>query len=1811
MFPFICLHGKCRHSTGPAPTVDTTGAQHSRGYPERGEKRRLFLEFVALSDTLRHMQDAEEELLNHGDADQAEDNEYVLRDGVLWKLSKLSSSSLADEDAPPPEAIFRGTTCGMRPSHRLRACCIHITSASTFKGFILLVITANCFFMLWAPVSPQVGSAEARRSDMVEWASMSIFTLELVLKVIARGLVFHEGAYLRDGWNWLDVAVVAPFWLLLAWPDMPSFASLQLARALRPLRTLHNFPVLRRTIVAFLKAGPALSSVLALALFFYLVFGIVGVEVYSGLLHMRCAETNASASADVHGHDGASSAHGRGLKGSHAHVGEQIEYCASGGGACSNTSSTCVLYDTNPAGFGDFDSIQGAAILLLQAMTFESWTVLMYELVRALPGWSSFTHLYFDFAAALGGFFFVNMFVAVIFDEVMRSVDLVQAMDVVEKVASPTRQSGYAPDPDRVEGDREEGGAAVARPAVTAKSCGVAQDRPVQQEFDRDRRDSTEDAPQDCCGFDGVLKPLGYVTAVAICANIAVLCAPYRGMSESYALALELASSGFTVYFSMECVTKLTVYGSGNLRAGWREYWYMRDDHAWNRLDFTVLSTDLASIALEQLVVRSPLLEFDDGGDGGKATSMRLLRVFRVLRVLRAFKLSRLWEPLNRTLVTMYNAAAPVASLALLIILFTFIFALLGKELFAGRGLDRVTPSHFDTPISALLSVMVLFSAENWADFLQTLKTVTHPGTATLFVVSGLLVGNFVIVNLFVAVLVEAFVRDERGMREKRLKEAASFKRRSKVESSPDDSQHETAVSSATAGDVRYPLIKGSVTCCCLGVHNPLRRGCRAFIATQAWDSFILLLIIISCVTLAYDTPALDPSSSLAHELNWANYALLLLFAIEASLKIVVSGFVGGDASYLADRWNRLDLFVLVSSLAAFCASNNSGASSLIRLLRVLRPLRLVRRVPGMASIFNFFAEVAADVANIAGVVIFFLLVFASTGIQMYLPVDFARRELSFEGFLPAMLLLFVSATGDDWPTFMYTVTRSEMAGETSSAFFFVCWLYIGQWLLMNLFVATVVNTFIRVKQEEIVLGKSESESAPLLMTREQRQWQLAMQAAVSSQRINSEKPPPPPTGELRAWAHRLVVSRSFDYFITFVILVNVGVMAMNYYGIERNVAAFAAYNAMMWACTKVYYIECALKLLGLTGAGYFASSWNRFEFILVVTALLEEFAIEVIGPFLPLPPMLLRVLRIARLLRILRLLRSFAGLRNVLMTLFLSFPSFLNVAALLALVIFMYAVLGVQLFYGVEPGVLLRGSRTFQDVGSASQLLFQCLTGDGWSAMMLDATAASSGFAYGYFISFILLGLLVLANLIVAIILQNFSSLGDLNPDVASKDDIEGFGEKWDAVDTDGNGFIAAEALPSLLLLLDRPLRPLGIPQGDNPNHRSMTKRIVASLVRQQLLPERFTSSGYLTYRFVLDTLVQFSFEHYNELHVDSQIEPPPALRKQSLWSKLRKHLRNDASAVALSVFYASPPERRSVSALVRALTHQGTLGRGSMAAQLRSLTEVIRVQADKVDSIEERLAEKSKSVDRLETRLAEVLIQMERMESGASADAEHPAAMARNENEQSLSPTRRSRSGNAGTRKPAPRVSPKVGAEATRAAGPDASDEEEEDDDDDDDEAAQRASWIARQRGGSSSRMEEQARKARTAAMRDARLAVRGGAIVAPPSPRSSRQTTASSGNQQPRSPAATMSPPQFPPLNPTLVKKPQSRRGCDSDSSPGYKRSDSVKLDVLSEETSAAGCLLPSTLEVDDGAPNDERATSRAVPAEELSVGEETLL
>ena len=172
-----------------------------------------------------------------------------------------------------------------------------------------------------------------------------------------------------------------------------------------------------------------------------------------------------------------------------------------------------------------------------------------------------------------------------------------------------------------------------------------------------------------------------------------------------------------------------------------------------------------------------------------------------------------------------------------------------------------------------------------------------------------------------------------------------------------------------------------------------------------------------------------------------------------------------------------------------------------------------------------------------------------------------------------------------------------------------------------------------------------------------------------------------------------------------------------------------AAYTWSMDVFSMIYYIECIIKMTALGCKGYFADAWCTFDFFLVCTSLLDQFASELLEQYLPIPPMLLRVMRILRILRILRLLKGAKELRDLIVTMVLSFPSLLNIGSLLALIIFIYSVLGVNIFTFVAHGDPISEGhgginyqRNFDTFNNAFLLLLQCLTGDGWSSVMADA---------------------------------------------------------------------------------------------------------------------------------------------------------------------------------------------------------------------------------------------------------------------------------------------------------------------------------------------------------------------------------------------------------------------------------------------------------------------------------------------------------
>jgi len=228
--------------------------------------------------------------------------------------------------------------------------------------------------------------------------------------------------------------------------------------------------------------------------------------------------------------------------------------------------------------------------------------------------------------------------------------------------------------------------------------------------------------------------------------------------------------------------------------------------------------------------------------------------------------------------------------------------------------------------------------------------------------------------------------------------------------------------------------------------------------------------------------------------------------------------------------------------------------------------------------------------------------------------------------------------------------------------------MFVGSFIALNLFVGAIVDNFCRIKGEQ---------DGTATMTPAQQQWVSSMKATPSvhtsvhtsvhssvhtsahtsvhtsahtsvhpsftPQAMSSMKPMAiqrPPTRRIPRLAYSLVTSQPFDSFIMGVIVVNILTMACDYWDIERDLTSYTLYTNAMLTFNYIYYTECVLKLTGL-GGGYFKDNWCRFDFFLVCTSAVDQFATEILQAILPMPPMIFRVLRIFRILRILRLLKG------------------------------------------------------------------------------------------------------------------------------------------------------------------------------------------------------------------------------------------------------------------------------------------------------------------------------------------------------------------------------------------------------------------------------------------------------------------------------------------------------------------------------------------------------------------------------------------
>ncbi|XP_036762905.2 voltage-dependent L-type calcium channel subunit alpha-1C isoform X4 [Manis pentadactyla] len=186
----------------------------------------------------------------------------------------------------------------------------------------------------------------------------------------------------------------------------------------------------------------------------------------------------------------------------------------------------------------------------------------------------------------------------------------------------------------------------------------------------------------------------------------------------------------------------------------------------------------------------------------------------------------------------------------------------------------------------------------------------------------------------------------------------------------------------------------------CLTLRNPLRRACISIVEWKPFEIIILLTIFANCVALAIYIPfPEDDSNATNSNLERVEYLFLIIFTVEAFLKVIAYGLLFHPNAYLRNGWNLLDFIIVVVGLFSAIleqATKADGANALggkgagfdvkaLRAFRVLRPLRLVSGVPSLQVVLNSIIKAMVPLLHIALLVLFVIIIYAIIGLELFM----------------------------------------------------------------------------------------------------------------------------------------------------------------------------------------------------------------------------------------------------------------------------------------------------------------------------------------------------------------------------------------------------------------------------------------------------------------------------------------------------------------------------------------------------------------------------------------------------------------------------------------------------------------------------------------------------------------------------------------------------------------------------------------------------------------------------------------------------------
>ncbi|KAM7382096.1 hypothetical protein PAMA_012798 [Pampus argenteus] len=350
------------------------------------------------------------------------------------------ASACGEENLPYP-TLAPVVFFYLKQTTRPRSWCLKMVCNPWFERASMLVILLNCVTLGMFHPCEDIDCDSERCNILQDFDDFifAFFAIEMVIKMVALG-IFGKKCYLGDTWNRLDFFIVVAGMLEYSLNlQNVSFSAVRTVRVLRPLRAINRVPSMRILVTLLLDTLPMLGNVLLLCFFVFFIFGIVGVQLWAGLLRNRCfVEDNFSFPLSVERE-----------KYYHTENDDENPFicsqpkengrrdCSSvpklyeeGGLQCNldmysynNTdNTTCVNWNqyytncsaglVNPfKGAINFDNICYAWIAIFQVITLEGWVDIMYFVMDAH---SFYNFIYFILLIIIGSFFMINLCLVVI-----------------------------------------------------------------------------------------------------------------------------------------------------------------------------------------------------------------------------------------------------------------------------------------------------------------------------------------------------------------------------------------------------------------------------------------------------------------------------------------------------------------------------------------------------------------------------------------------------------------------------------------------------------------------------------------------------------------------------------------------------------------------------------------------------------------------------------------------------------------------------------------------------------------------------------------------------------------------------------------------------------------------------------------------------------------------------------------------------------------------------------------------------------------------------------------------------------------------------------------------------------------------------------------------------------------------------------------------------------------------------------------------------------------------------------------------------